>query len=933
MLLLHANQPVGRQQLINAVWGTAAPAYVVNLVQKHVSGLRRALEPDRTRRSPSRILSWTDSGYLLTVPADQLDLAQYEREVERSRAARAAGDLSGAAEALRTALRRWRGPLCAGLSSPFLDTARSSYAERRLDAIEELIDLDLSCGAQVDLAELRRLVAEHPLRERLRGLLMLALDRTGRRADALVAFQDARHYLRDELGVAPGPELQRLHRQLLAAEPPATEPDPAAELRETEPEPVVPRSGPGSRNGPAARNEPAASPSLPPPSQLPRALLDFVGRKAELDRLDTLLAAVDQAVAVAVITGMAGVGKTALAVHWAHRVSHHFPDGQLYVNLRGFDPTGPAVEPAEAIRGFLDALAVPPQLIPVNLAAQAALYRSMLAGRRMLVVLDNARSADQVRPLLPGSPGCLVVVTSRDSLIGLVAEGARAVPVDLLDYAESELLLTNRLGPDRAAAEPEAVGELAAACAGLPLALSIVTARGATQSHYRLAALAAQIGRVPAELDAFDSADPATSLRTVFSWSYRTLTPSTARMFRLLGLHSGSDVTTAAAASVAGVSEREAAGALAELTRAHLATERVPGRFTRHDLIRSYATEQVARVDTEADQRAAQRRLLEHYLHSALLADRLLNPHRHGLTVASAGPGVTVEPLTRHDQAREWFTVEHGLLCATVTFASDAGFDTLAWQLGWALNTYLDRAGLWHDAEAVQRVALASAIRAGDRQGQAEAHRNLARAYVRLARADEAHDHLVRSLALFREMGDHTGQGRAHLNLARVAEERGYSRRALRHALLAIEEFRAAGDQVGQADALNAVGWYEAQNGQLRSALARCRQALALNRATGDREGEAHTLDSLGYVSHQLGRLTQAVAYYRRAVRLWQELGDRYAEADTLARIGDTYEQAGDLEASRARWRDALAVLDAFGHPDANRLHDKLNSLSSQRAG
>src|SRR5260370_24028489 len=403
VLALQAGRAVGRQQVITAVWGDSASRHAVNVVQRHVSGLRQVLEPDRPGRAPSGLLNWTDVGYRLTLPPGGLDLREFESEVARAGAARSAGQLREAAEALHSALELWRGPVCDGLASPFADAQADRLAETRTGVLEERIELDLAIGAHADLiAELRDLVAAYPLRERLHGLLMLALYRAGRQADALAAFREARRGLRDELGTAPAAPLQRLHQQILAADPELAAPQ--AEVAEVATD--------------AADAAAMTGPQRPLPAQLPHRIPYFTGREAELSRLDALVtsdtsrAEVD--VVIAAIAGTAGIGKTALAVHWAHRISGLYPDGQLYFTRRGFDPTGCAMKPAEAISGFLDAFGVAPQQIPASLEAQAALYRSLLAGRRVLVLLDNAADEDQVRPLLPGSPGCLVIVTSRN---------------------------------------------------------------------------------------------------------------------------------------------------------------------------------------------------------------------------------------------------------------------------------------------------------------------------------------------------------------------------------------------------------------------------------------------------------------------------------------------------------------------------------------
>ena len=347
------------------------------------------------------------------------------------------------------------------------------------------------------------------------------------------------------------------------------------------------------------------------------------------------------AIVITVITGTAGVGKTALAVHWAHRISDRYPDGQLYVNLRGFDPTGTAVAPAEAIRGFLDAFGVTPPQIPLSLQAQAALYRSLLAGRRVLILLDNAAEDDQIRPLLPGSPGCLVIVTSRNELRGLiVTEGAHPVDLDLLSTAEARQLLSRRAGESRVLAELPAADDIIALCARLPLALMLVAARAAAHPGFRLAALAAELREAGGSLDAFSGQDQATNVRAVFAWSYLRLSTPARRLFRLLGLHYGPDISTPAVASLAGMAREQIRPALAELARAHLVTERVPGRFAFHDLLRAYATELAGAHDSDDYRRAARRRMLDHYLHSAYRADELLSQFRdRPFTLADAEAG------------------------------------------------------------------------------------------------------------------------------------------------------------------------------------------------------------------------------------------------------------------------------------------------------
>ena len=896
--------------MINAVWGETPPRNAVNLIQRHVSGLRRVLEPDRPGHMPSGVLAWTEVGYLLTLPAGALDLDIYESELGQARAARAAGHLAEAAEALRSALRLWRGPVCDGLASPFLDAQRDRLAESRISVVEERIELDLSVRGHADpIAELRDLVAGHPLRERLHGLLMLALYRAGRQADALAAFRDARRLLREELGIEPAAALQRLHQQILAADPElmAT----AAGEVTTEASAMI-----GTRR--------------PLPAQLPHQIPDFTGRDAELDRLDALMArnsgGTGTGVIITAIAGTAGVGKTALAVHWAHRISGRFPDGQLYVNLRGFDPTGSVMKPAEAIRGFLDAFGVTPQQIPASLEAQAALYRSLLARRLVLVLLDNAADEDQVRPLLPGSPGCLVIVTSRNELPGLiVTEGAQPVVVDLMNADEARQLLTRRIGESRVLAETQAADNIIALCARLPLALMLVAARAATHPGFRLSALAAELRGAGGSLDAFDGDDQATNVRAVFSWSYQRLSLPGRRLFQLLGLHFGPDVAMPAVASLAGMPREQVRPALAEVARAHLVTERIPGRFAFHDLLRAYATEVAYTHDSEGYRFAARHRMLDHYLHTACHADELLNRLRdRPFTLTDASPGVTPERPADQKQALAWFESEHPVLLTALR--NSVGFDTHVWQLAWVLVSFFQFQGHWRDWRDSQRMALDASRRLSDKPAQAYSHLLLGSVSIRLSSYEHAHRHLQYALDLFRELGDDVGQADAHNSFIFMLDRQGLYQEGLPHAQEALALYQAAGHRTGQGRALNGMGWYHARLGDHEQALIYCQQALDLQRETGDQFGEATTYDSLGYAHRRLGHRNKATICYQNAASLYRELGDLYNEADTLVSLGDTHQSFGDSRLARIAWQDALTILEQLGDPYAETVRARMRA-------
>jgi tetratricopeptide (TPR) repeat protein len=542
----------------------------------------------------------------------------------------------------------------------------------------------------------------------------------------------------------------------------------------------------------------------------------------------------------------------------------------------------------------------------------------------MLIVLDNARDSAQVRPLLPGTPGCLVLITSRNQLSSLVAaEGAYPLALELLDADVARELVVRRVGFHRADSEPEAVAEIVERCAGLPLALAVIAARAAINGHLSLTALADQLRRIRDRLDAFATGDPSTDLRAVLSWSHRALAPRAARMFWLLGLHPGPDISVPAAASLAGVGRPEARVLLAELARVNLVMELAAGRYTLHDLLRAYAIEIGERAGLDRQRRAATRRMFDHYLHSAFVADRLLYAARAPIVLIAPARGAAPEHMADHDDALTWFTTEHSVLLAVVDHAA-ALSARCTWQLAWTLLIFLDRRGHWEDLVATQRAAVAAAQRAAEWRAEASARRYLARAYTRLGRFDDAHTQLQRALDLYREAGDQHGQGHTHLNLALMWERWGHHADALDHARTALDLFQALDDRHGRACALNAVGWHQACLGDYHNALEFCQRALADHEDLDDRLGQADTWDSLGYAHHQLGQHTQAVVAYRHAIDLYREVGDLHLEGLVVAHLGDTHEAAGDLPAARAAWREAVDILDDLHPADAERVRTKL---------
>ncbi len=632
------------------------------------------------------------------------------------------------------------------------------------------------------------------------------------------------------------------------------------------------------------------------------------------------------AVAISVLSGTAGVGKTALAVHWAQRVTTHFPDGQLYVNLRGFDPGGAAVEPGDAVRGFLEAFGVPATRIPADLAARSGLYRSVLAGKRVLVVLDNARDADQVRPLLPGAPGCLTIVTSRNHLTGLVAtEGAYPLTLDLLTAADARDLLARRLGAARVIREPAAVDDLISGCARLPLALTVAAARAATVPQFPLAVIATELREASSVLDPFYADDSASDVRAVFSWSYRALGADAARLFRLLGLHPGPDISLAAAASLAAIEPDPAREALAELTRAHLLAEHLPGRFAFHDLLRAYAAEQAQADDGQDVRDEAAHRLLDHYVRTAHGSAMRIEPHMDPVDLTPARPGVIVTEPATADAAMAWFIAEQAGLLGAVRLAAEVGLSSHAWQLAWISSTFLLRRGAWEDNTLAQQAGLDAARRAGDVRGAAHAVHGLALGYARSGRFGAAIGDFERALLQFETIGDRVSQARIHNSLIWLAEREERLADALGHAARALDLYREAGHRAGQAAVLNDIGFCQARLGNYQQAQSYCEAALAAVRELGERNWEAATWDSLGYIHAGLGDQERAVACYERAVGLYRELADRFNEADTLDHLGDIQQRGGDAEAARKTWIRALSIFDEIDHPSGDEVRAKLH--------
>jgi DNA-binding SARP family transcriptional activator/Tfp pilus assembly protein PilF len=865
-LLLNANRPVSLFHLVEAVWESAPPNTARRQVQNAVAALRAVL----SRVGAADAIVTHGSGYLLRVDPDQLDSLVFERLVERARALAEGGDAPGATATLREALALWRGPVLAGLGGQLSELEATRLDEKRLVALEEVIELELAAGGHARLvSELRALVAEHPLRERFAGQLMVALYRGGRQAEALAAYHDLARHLHDELGLDPGPALRRRYEMVLREDPelsaPAGEPVPA---------------GPGV------------------PAQLPADAEAFTGREGDLARLNQLISDghTEAAVVITAIAGIAGVGKTALAVHWAHQVRDKFPDGQLYVNLHGYAPE-PPVRPIDALAHFLRALGVPPSRIPTDQDEAAAMYRSLLADRRVLVMLDNARSPEQVRPLLPGNRECLVLVTSRDQLGGLVAlDGARRLTLDVLAPDDAVDLLGEVVGARRVAAEPAAAGQIARDCGYLPLALRIAAANLHDLPGQRLAAYAERLAR-PA---GGEGREP---VRSAFELSHASLPEPARRMFRLLGLVPGPDVTPDAAAALADMTAADSAEQLAALADWHLIDECTPGRFAFHDLLRTYATELAAR-EGEQSGREATRRLYDYYLRGVDAAARALYPVM--VRLAPGGSGAGAGPAFGNQaSASRWLDAERpNLVAAIANAAGRAAGDSarpVSWLLADALRGYFWLRMYTVDWQTVGEVALEAAEADGDARAAAAAHLSLGLLCHQVTRHKDAIEHYTRALALSRQSGWGAGESAALANLGNLYVEMGRLEEAVDHVRQSLALDRASGDPGAQAVHLANLGVMYVELGRLTESLDHSLEALALYRAIGARANEPSVLGNIGVAYHMLGRFGEAFDYLSQAVA-----GDR--EPAHTCHLGWLNLDAGRIEEAGRLGRAALAA-------------------------
>ncbi len=891
-LIVQANHVVPVDGLIEAAWGDDPLDAATAALHTSFSRLRRALndvEPGGGER-----ISTQSTGYLLRVEPGELDLDTFHEHVKHARAANTANQLDEAVNRFQAAMALWRGPALAGVTGRSAQGHANSINETRLTVTEEMLNVRLARGEHAALiADLNALISTHPLRERLRGQLLLALYRSGRQADALSAYQDVYRLLSDELGIQPGLQLRQLHEQILASDPALDVPSPTA--------------------------TPTVSLTGLVPRQLPADVANFTGREEYLTELDELLESQLQteqpAVVISAIAGVAGVGKTALALRWAHRIANRLPDGQLYVNLRGYAPTPPMV-PTEALGILLRALGVPQAQIPLEQDEQAALYRSLLADRHTLVLLDNAAAADQVRPLLPGSSTCLVLVTSRDDLRGLTAlHGAHRLVLDVLSPDEAHTLLTRIVGADRVTAEPDATRELARACGYLPLALRIAAAHLASHPSRPIAEYLAELNQGNRLGQLAIEEDREVAVRASFDLSYQTLDPAASRLFRLLGLLPGPDFTAPAAAALIDASPEETARIVDRLAAAHLVERANPGRFQLHDLLRLYARERAEAEDSAEERERAVRRVFDMYLGTSDSATTRLYPGMEHLVSKPQGIRARTLALGDSTQALHWLDSERPNLVAAAKHAAEHGPRDFTWQLADSLSGYFYGRMYRADWLEITELGLQAAHDTGERIGEAAMLHGLARARFTFGQYRESVDFGLRAMELHREAENPAGDAEIYKQLGLAYWPLGELDNALEAFARGRDLYRQSGNRTGESTCMNGMCLSFTDWGRLDEMLEYNDQALAIHREIGGKLGEAACLQIRGIAYIELGRFAEAMQLCQRALELYHESGYRYNEASTLTNIAAIHRETGKTSDALDWGHRALTLAGEFNDP------------------
>lgn len=932
-LLLRRGRTATADELVDSVWGGTSPARAVAALRTYAFRLRKALGAEA--------LVSAAGGYALRVVSGRLDLEVCERLARDAEAARGSGDPAKARELLREALGLWDGEPLAGVPGPYAEAQRSRLTEWRIGLLETRLGLDLDLGMHSEaVAELTALSAEHPLRERLRWLLMLALYRSGRQAEALGVFADTRRLLGDELGVDPGRELTELHQRVLEADPDLAAPEGGVLV--------------------AAGGEP----QIVRPAQLPASVRDFTGRVSLAAELGKELASSGGAVmAVSAVAGIGGVGKTTLAVHVAHSACGSFPDGQLYVDLMGAGPR-PA-EPGAVLGSFLRALGTADSAIPEGTEERAALYRSTLAGRRVLALLDNARDAVQVRPLLPGAPGCAVLVTSRTRMIDL--PGAHLVDLDVMSPDEALSLFTRVVGEERVAAEREAALDVVAACGFLPLAIRIAAARLATRRTWTVSALARKLADQRRRLDELRVGD--LEVTATFELGYDQLEPEQARAFRLLSLPVGPDISLAAAAAALDLGEYDAEELLESLVDISLLESAAPGRYRYHDLLRLYARDRAEEHEEPEQREALMSRLLDFYLATAARVYALENPGDRLLDhlAATGHPGLRFE---RGQEALDWLFSEAACLLAAVQRAAgDTGLLRRAADLLLVVQDLMESGEYARQYTQATRTVIEAAHAAHDLRSEARARAVLGQAHCLTGQFDEAdseskralvaglaaedpvtcayapnlrgmvalyrkrnkdaEEYFTQALTAFRSDGNRQGEGSALSNLSRARLGLGQARGAVAAAEQGLAVYRELGVTLRLGNGLYALGLALAEADRVDEALARQRQALAVFRESRQRLWEGMTVFRIAEILLVADRPAEAAAHAEQALTLLRDIGGDWRRGNVLTVLGRALAGIGEVVRARASWKEALALFRALGAPEADEVRELLGEPSS----
>ncbi|MBB2914575.1 DNA-binding SARP family transcriptional activator [Streptosporangium becharense] len=938
-LILRAGRVVPVEMLAGAVWGERPPTTARNQVVICVSGLRRAFQEAGV---PPDVLGTSPPGYVLNAGPSQIDTLLAERLAAEARAAEGAGDLDTAARLFTEACGLWRGPALAGIESAFVEAEARRLDERQLTFTEERVEIELALGRHRDLIDdLAALVDANPLRERLRVQLMLARYRCGRRAEALDTYRVGRKHLVEELGIEPGTELQSLHDAILRDDP-GLRPAPAP-IRLVQ----APAQTPGRGSGPEAAPAGAASTgeSRPEPgvvpAQLPADVPHFVGRAAELAELDALL---DERLGqglltVAVITGVGGVGKSGLAVHWAHRVAHRFPDGQLFVDLRGYDLNARPLAPGAVMDRFLRAFGVAGERIPEDLDERAGLLRTVIGQRRLLVVLDNARFIDQVRPLLPGSGTCCVIVTSRDPLGDLAArEGASVIPLEVLGSADSTALLAGVADERIMGDDPEAAALLGELCDGLPLALRIVGARLTARSYWTPARLARRLADERRRLDELSYGQ--LTVRASFALSYRDLIPEAALMFRRLGLLEAPDFAAWAGAALLDIDDFEAEDLIDQLVDAQLlqvagrdGADQVRYRF--HDLVRLYARERAHAEESAGERLDAVTRALSCWL---ALAEEAHQREYGGAFTQLHGTVPRWRPVAVDgflERPLDWLDAERGALVAAVAHAARLGASELCWDLAVTATTLFEARSYFDDWRTSHETALAAARSAGDLRGEAAVLCSMSSMHLFQQVPERAGECLREARERFERLGDRYGLALTLRNTSLLDRLAGRFEAALDGFAAAKEIFVEVGDRFAEAHVLGGIAQVHVDRGRIGLAEPLLRQALEVFRRLGSERGQAQILNRLAEALLRLDRPREAEEACRAALALVRERKDGIGQAYILCGLGEIQLRQDLLDDAVLSLQEALGVargvrerfVEARIHLAFGRLHARCGRL------